>query len=532
MTARRFAFAWWWGIAAVLAPAVVQAQGVGGIAGWAIVGKSTVAAMPAASTVNRGLWYVTDDADCDPATADDGFIVCLDIGASWLLLGPSAGGGGAATDVTCTDCVALGSETTGSYAAGDAEAGAALTGDSATAFFSAGALEDARVDGSLEADEVVLVGDVDGAANAADLDEVAVETELEAVLDLDQLQGQVTDAQIADGAVDGGTGGEIADGSVTAADLGADSVAASELDAAAVEAELEAVLDLADQQGAVTDAQVPDTITVDLATTATTATTANAGDSATAFFSAGTIEAARLPDLSGLNGAVTDAQVPDDHTVASSATVASAQCLQLASLTAASAACVCASADRLYHDTDCDGTKDAGEEFIDQAGGGGTPGGSAGQLQWNSAGAFAGVANSTVDGSGNIAMTGYLVNVAFVRVGSSSTQKIALGRGTPSAPGKTGIGLALANDHATIEASSGASSESGFDAYISRKSAGLWEFGNTWQAGDNGTRPTCDSTVRGRYWHDFGGAGVADSIAVCLKKSDDTYTWLDLEVAP
>ena len=42
--------------------------------------------------------------------------------------------------------------------------------------------------------------------------------------------------------------------------------------------------------GAATDAQVPNTITIDLATTATTA---NAGDTATAFFSAGAIEASR-----------------------------------------------------------------------------------------------------------------------------------------------------------------------------------------------------------------------------------------------
>lgn len=42
------------------------------------------------------------------------------------------------------DSVALTTDTTGNYAAGDAEAGAALTGDSATAFFSAGAIEAAR----------------------------------------------------------------------------------------------------------------------------------------------------------------------------------------------------------------------------------------------------------------------------------------------------------------------------------------------------------------------------------------------------
>jgi hypothetical protein len=58
------------------------------------------------------------------------------------------------------------------------------------------------------------------------------------------------------------------------------------------ETELEALLELQDLQGAVTDAQVPNTITVDLATTATTA---NAGDSATSFFPSGTIEDARLP---------------------------------------------------------------------------------------------------------------------------------------------------------------------------------------------------------------------------------------------
>lgn len=85
----------------------------------------------------------------------------------------------------------LGTKTSGNYAAGDAEAGAALTGDSATGFFSIGTLEDARVDGSLEADELVLAGDVDGTANSNDLDEAAVESELESVLDLADLQGDL-----------------------------------------------------------------------------------------------------------------------------------------------------------------------------------------------------------------------------------------------------------------------------------------------------------------------------------------------------
>lgn len=64
----------------------------------------------------------------------------------------------------------------------------------------------------------------------------------------------------------------------------------NDLDEASVEVELEAVLDLENLQGAVTDGQVPNTITIDLATTATTA---NTGDTATAFFAAGVLEAER-----------------------------------------------------------------------------------------------------------------------------------------------------------------------------------------------------------------------------------------------
>lgn len=83
------------------------------------------------------------------------------------------------------------------------------------------------------------------------------------------------------------TSAKIVDATITADDLGVDSVSASELDAPGVTNELAAILRLQDLQGAVVDGQVPNTITVDLATTATTA---NAGDSATAFFGVGTIE--------------------------------------------------------------------------------------------------------------------------------------------------------------------------------------------------------------------------------------------------
>lgn len=57
--------------------------------------------------------------------------------------------------------------------------------------------------------------------SADELNATGVESELETVLDLPDQQGQISDAQIADGAVDGGSGGEIADGSVNSADLAA-----------------------------------------------------------------------------------------------------------------------------------------------------------------------------------------------------------------------------------------------------------------------------------------------------------------------
>lgn len=67
----------------------------------------------------------------------------------------------------------------------------------------------------------------------------------------------------------------------------ADSNNKKDLLVSGLESALESLMDLQDMQGAVTDAQVPDSITV------TTAGTANAGDSATAFFTTGQIERAR-----------------------------------------------------------------------------------------------------------------------------------------------------------------------------------------------------------------------------------------------
>lgn len=67
------------------------------------------------------------------------------------------------------------------------------------------------------------------AIGSSELNGTGVESELEGVLDLNELQGQIADAQIADGAVDGGTGGEIADDTITAADIAANAIGNSEM---------------------------------------------------------------------------------------------------------------------------------------------------------------------------------------------------------------------------------------------------------------------------------------------------------------
>ena len=43
-----------------------------------------------------------------------------------------------------------------------------------------------------------------------------------------------------------------------------------------------------------------------------------------------------------------------------------------------------------------------------------------------------------------------------------------------------------------------------------------------------GSRPTCDATARGLMFYVAGGAGVADTIAICGKSDADSYSWVAL----
>ncbi|CAN5711664.1 hypothetical protein BH24ACI2_BH24ACI2_00380 [soil metagenome] len=55
---------------------------------------------------------------------------------------------------------------------------------------------------------------------------------------------------------------------------------------------------------------------------------------------------------------------------------------------------------------------------------------------------------------------------------------------------------------------------------------------DTLQTISNGSQPACNSMTRGTQWLLKGGAGSADKLQVCLKGSADTYSWINMVIAP
>jgi hypothetical protein len=208
----------------------------------------------------------------------------------------------------------LGTQTQGNYALGDAEGGAATTGDSATSFFSTGTIEDARIDGSAEVDEITLAGDVDGVGNSNDIDEANVEAELESVIDAADIQisDQGTDPALAADRCTWTTDATTAGNIVCEGDTA--NTAESRIDGGDPSADRVFTLPDANSwpvtdrdYGDITFSASGQTVVVDADSVAlTTDTTGNyaagdaeagaalTGDSATSFFSAGTIEDARI----------------------------------------------------------------------------------------------------------------------------------------------------------------------------------------------------------------------------------------------
>lgn len=109
-----------------------------------IIATTSTALVANGANCSAGNYALGVDASgaSESCTADDDVPDAADFGA--LALTGDVTSSGLATTVAA-NAVALTTDTVGNYAAGDAEAGASLSGDSATSYFSTGTLETARL---------------------------------------------------------------------------------------------------------------------------------------------------------------------------------------------------------------------------------------------------------------------------------------------------------------------------------------------------------------------------------------------------
>lgn len=147
--------------------------------------------------------------------------------------------------------------------------------------------------------------------------------------------------------------------------------------------------------------------------------------------------------------------------------------------------------------------------------GGGTPGGSTTQFQFNNAGAFGGASNvlfnSTTGqvtlnqaGNGNNALYGKRVT------DTSPTGNLMLFQ---NQAGSVDLFKVDVSGAVTLNSATGVQD--------------VLTVSNAIQL-TTGTRPTCSVTYRGTLWFVAGGAGVADTLEVCRKSSLDAYAWVSL----
>ena len=197
---------------------------------------------------------------------------------------------------------------------------------------------------------------------------------------------------------------------------------------------------------------------------------------------------------------------------------------------------------------------------LSATGGGGSPGGSSGDIQWNDGGTLAG-GGPTWDETNKVLKLGTDIGLRPAGVGDPKTLYLTDGS-DPYGGGAIAVmaagGIAEVRLGALASGRRGLyyndSTEAGFQIYNVHTPMIVTADGGPLHIGNNdfsklatvsvpvsntiqiekavqwttGTRPTCDSTTRGTVWYVAGGAGVADTFEVCRKDAADTYAWVSL----
>lgn len=151
--------------------------------------------------------------------------------------------------------------------------------------------------------------------------------------------------------------------------------------------------------------------------------------------------------------------------------------------------------------------------------GGGTPGGSPNQFQFNNAGAFGGTSNFLYTSATGQITANQAGNGNDLFYGKRITDSSPNGNFFRFQNQAASIDLFKVDVNGTMTLNS----TSGLTDVLT--------VGNAIQL-TTGTRPTCDASYRGTMWYVAGGAGVADSISICSKSSADAYAWRAMATIP
>ena len=148
--------------------------------------------------------------------------------------------------------------------------------------------------------------------------------------------------------------------------------------------------------------------------------------------------------------------------------------------------------------------------------GGGSPAGSGTEIQYRNSGAFGAVSGSTVSGS--------TVKFTIVTGGANGHSQLSE---NGSSMGQICLADNFANTYCTYAHEDSTNSYQVWSlapASTTTPGVQLWPNGMI-QTIPQVSRPTCVAAYRGGFWTTNGGAGVADTVAVCAKDAGDAYAW-------